>query len=82
MTTTELNNRKYALIAEITQIENEDVIKKIEKLIDRETLHQKSLLKKSPLAFSAEELKSEIAEAEKEANAYSQDKVKAMSWKK
>lgn len=82
MTTTELNNRKDALIAEITQIENEDVIKKIEKLIDRETLHQRNLLKRSPLAFTDEELKSEIAEAEKEANSYFQDEVKAMSWKK
>jgi hypothetical protein len=82
MTTTELNNRKYALIAEITQIESEDVIKKIEKLIDRETIHKQNLLKKSPLAFSAEELNLEIAEAEIESTAYSQDDVKDMTWKK
>ncbi|HLN72353.1 MAG TPA: hypothetical protein VK205_03610 [Prolixibacteraceae bacterium] len=82
MNTTELNNRKYALIAEITHIESEEVIKKIEKLIDRETHHQKSLLKKSPLAFTAEELKLEIAEAEKETNAYIQDEVKGVMWKK
>jgi len=82
MTTTELNNRKYTLITEIMRIESEDVIKKIEKLINKETLHKKTLLKKSPLSFTVEELKLEIAEAEKETVLYSQDKVKAMSWKK
>ena len=77
MTAKELNNRKYTLITEITQIENEDVIKKIEKLIEKET---KSI--KSPLSFTTDELKLEIAEAEKETILYSQDEVKAMSWKK
>lgn len=51
--------------------------KKIEKLIDKET---KSI--KSPLSFTPEELKLEIAEAEKQTISYSQDEVKAMSWKK
>lgn len=75
--TTELNNRKYTLITEITRIENEAVIKKIEKLIDKETKSNKS-----PLSFTPEELKLEIAEAEKQTTLYSQDEVKAMSWKK
>jgi len=77
MTTKELNNRKYTLITEITQIENEAVIKKIEKLIERETMSNKS-----PLSFTPEELNLEIAEAEKQTILYSQDEVKAMSWKK
>ena len=77
MTTTELNNRKYTLITEITRIENEAVIKKIEKLIDKETKTNKS-----PLSFTPEELKLEIAEAEKQTILFSQDEVKAMSWKK
>jgi hypothetical protein len=77
MTTSELNNRKYTLITEITRIENEAVIKKIEKLIDEETKSNKS-----PLSFTHEELKLEIAEAEKQTILYSQDEVKAMSWKK
>ena len=75
--TTELNNRKYTHITEITRIENEAVIKKIEKLIDKETKSNKS-----PLLFTPEELKLEIAEAEKQTTLYSQDEVKAMSWKK
>ena len=77
MTIKELNNRKYTLITEITHIENEAVIKKLEKLIERET---KSI--KSPLSFTPEELKLEIAEAEQQTILYSQDEVKAMSWKK
>ena len=77
MSTTELNNRKYTLITEITRIENEAVIKKIEKLIDKETKSNKS-----PLSFTLEELKLEIAEAEKQTMLYTQDEVKAMSWKK
>jgi len=77
MTTKELNNRKYTLITEITQIENEAVIKKIEKLIERETMSNKS-----PLSFTPEELNLEIEEAEKQTILYSQDEVKAMSWKK
>lgn len=77
MTTIELNNRKYTLITEIMLIDSEVVIEKIERLINKETLH-----KKSPLSFNVEELKQEIAEAEKESVSYSQDEVKAMSWKK
>jgi len=77
MTTIELNNRKYTLITEIMLIDSEVVIEKIERLINKETLH-----KKSPLSFTVEELKQEIAEAEKESVLYSQDEVKAMSWKK
>ena len=77
MTTIELNNRKYTLITEIMRIDSEAVIEKIEKLINKETSH-----KKSPLSFTIEELKQEIAEAEKETDLYSQDKVKAMLWKK
>lgn len=77
MTTTELNNRKYSLITEITRIENEAVIKKIEKLIDKETRSNKS-----PLSFTTEELKLEIAEAEKQTVLFSQNEVKTMSWKK
>jgi hypothetical protein len=77
ITAKELNNRKYTLITEITRIENEAVIKKIEKLIDKETKSNKS-----PLSFTQEELKLEIAEAEKETILHSQNEVKAMSWKK
>lgn len=77
MTATELNNRKYSLITEITRIENEAVIKKLEKLIDKETKSNKS-----PLSFTPEELKLEIAEAEKQTILYSQDEVKAMTWKR
>jgi len=77
MTTTEINNRKYSLITEITRIENEAVIKKLEKLIDKETKSNKS-----PLSFTPEELKLEIAEAEKQTILYSQDEVKAMTWKR
>lgn len=81
MNTTELNNRKYTLISEITRIESEEVIKKIEKLIDKEILTEKNLLKKSPLAFTVEELKFEIEEAEKETGFYTQEQVSSMSWK-
>lgn len=77
MTTTELNNRKYSLITEITRIENEAVIKKIEKLIEKETKSNKS-----PLSFTPQELKLEIAEAEKQTILFSQVEVKTMSWKK
>lgn len=77
MTTLELNNRKYTLITEIMRIDSEDVIGKIEKLINKETLN-----KKSPLSFTIDELKKEIAEAQKETVLYSPDEVKAMSWKK
>jgi len=77
MTTIELNNRKYTLIEEIMRIDSDAVIEKIEKLIDKEKRY-----KKSPLSYTVEELKQEVAEAEKETVIYSQDDVKAMSWKK
>ena len=77
MNTTELNNRKYTLIEEIMRIENDAVIEKIEKLIAGE-----NQTTKSPLAYTVEEIKQEVAEAEKESNMYTQDEVKAMSWKK
>ena len=77
MTTIEFNNRKYTLIEEIMHIDSDAVIEKIEKLIDKEKQY-----KKSPLSYTVEELKLEVAEAEKETVNYSQDEVKAMSWKK
>ncbi len=77
MTTIELNNRKYTLIEEIMRIDNDAVIEKIEKLIDKEKQS-----KKSPLSYTVEELKLEVAEAENETVNFSQDEVKAMSWKK
>lgn len=77
MTTLELNNRKYTLISEITRVDSEDVIAKLENLLKREIIQ-----KKSPLSFTVEELKNEIAEAEKEPTSYSQEEVKAMSWEK
>ena len=77
MNTLELNNRKYTLIEEIMRIENDDILKKIEKLVAKENQS-----KKSPIAYSIEEIKQEVAEAEKELNSYSQEEVKAMSWKK
>ncbi len=77
MNTQELNNRKYTLIEEIMRIENDAVIEKIEKLVAKENRS-----KKSPLAYTVEEIKHEVAEAEKEPISYSQDEVKAMSWKR
>ena len=77
MTTIELNNRKYTLIEEIMRIDSDAVIEKIEKLIDNEKQY-----KKSPLSYTVEELKQEVAEAEDETVNYSQDDVKAMSWRK
>ena len=77
MTTLELNNRKYTLIEEIMRIDSDAVIKKIEKLIDKEKQY-----KKSPLSYTIEELKQEVAEAEIETVKFSQEEVKAMSWKK
>jgi hypothetical protein len=77
MTTTELNNRKYTLIEEIMRIDSDAVIEKIEKLIDMEKRY-----KKSPLSYTLEELKQEVAEAENETVIHSQEEVKAMSWKK
>ncbi len=73
----DLNNRKYSLIEEIMRIDSDTVIEKIEKLIDKEKQYEKS-----PLSYTVEELKLEVAEAEKETARYSQDDVKAMSWKK
>jgi len=77
MTTIELNNRKYTLIEEIMRIDSDLVIEKIEKLIDSEKRYSKS-----PLSYTIEELKQEVAESESETILYSQDEVKAMSWKK
>jgi len=77
MTTIELNNRKYSLIEEFMRIESETVIEKIEKLIDKEKRY-----KKSPLSYTADELKREVAEAEIESVIYSHKEVKAMLWKK
>jgi hypothetical protein len=77
MNTLELNNRKHTLIEEIMRIENDKLLEKIEKLVAKETK-----TKKSPIAYSVEEIRQEVAEAEKEINLYSQDEVKAMSWKK
>ena len=75
MTTLELNNRKYALIEEIMRIDSDRIIEKIEKLIAKEIKY-----KKSPLSYSVEELKQEVAEAENETVIYSQEEVKAMSF--
>lgn len=77
MTTIELNSRKYTLIEEIMRIDSDAVIEKIEKLIDSEKQHPKS-----PLSYTVEELKQEVAESESETVLHSQDEVKAMSWKK
>ncbi len=77
MTTIELNNRKYSLIEEIMRIDSDVVIEKIEKLIDSEKRYPKSRL-----SYTIEELKQEVAESESETVLYSQDEVKAMSWKK
>jgi hypothetical protein len=77
MTTIELNSRKYSLIAEIMRINSEDVIERIENLINSETQY-----KRSPLSFTVEELKIEIAEAENESVLFNQDEVKTMTWKK
>ena len=77
MTTIELNNRKYTLIEEIMRIDSDVIIEKIEELIDSEKRYPKS-----PLSYTIEELKQEVAESERETILYSQDEVKAMSWKK
>ena len=77
MNTIDLKNRKYTLIEEIMRIDSDTILEKIEKLIQKENQH-----KKSPLSYTIEELKHEVAEAEKETGLYSQDEVKAMSWKK
>jgi hypothetical protein len=77
MNTLELNSRKYTLIEEIMRIESDSLIEKIELLIARENLSAKS-----PLAYTIDELKHEVEEAEKELNSYPHDEVKKMSWKK
>ena len=77
MTFLELNNRKQSLAAKILKIDNENMILKIEKLIDMEKHSSKS-----PLSFSVEELKFEITEAENETGSFSQDDLKAMKWEK
>ena len=77
MNTIDFNNRKYTLIEEIMRIDSDTVLKKIENFIAKE-----SLPKKSPLAYTIDELKQEIAEAENESDSYSHEEVKAMSWKK
>jgi len=59
------------------RIDSDAVIEKIEKLIAKEKHY-----KESPLSYSVEELKQEVAEAENETVIYSQEEVKAMSWKK
>ena len=41
MTTIELNSRKYSLITEIMRIDSEDVIEKIEQLINSETHYKR-----------------------------------------
>lgn len=77
MNSIELKNRKYTLIEEIMRIESDSVIEKIEKFIQEENQR-----KKSPLSYTIEELKQEVAEAEKESDSNTQEEVKAMSWKK
>ena len=72
MDTNDFNNRKYTLIEEIIRLESVVIIEKIEKLI-----HKENQLKKSPLSYVVEELKQEVAEAEKEIVLYSQDEVRA-----
>ncbi len=77
MNTIDLNNRKYTLIEEIMHIDSDAILEKIEELIQKENQY-----KKSPLSYTIEELKQEVAEAEKETGLYTQDEAKAMSWKK
>ena len=77
MNTLELNNRKYTLIEKIMRLESDITIKKIEDIVAAE-----SPLQCSPIAYTLEEIKQEVAEAEKEIGLYSQEVVKTMSWKK
>jgi hypothetical protein len=77
MNTIKLNNRKYTLIEEIMRIDSDEILEKLENLIDKE-----KHLKKSPLSYTVDEIKQEVAEAEAEIIQYSQDEVKAMTWKK
>lgn len=73
MNTIELNNRKYTLIEKIMRIDSDTVIEKIEKLIDKEKRYSKS-----PLSYTIEELKQEVAESESETVLYSQEDVKTL----
>ncbi len=77
MNTLELNNRKYTLIEKIMRLESDITIKKIEDIVAAE-----SPLQSSPIAYTLEEIKQEVEEAEKETGLYSQEVVKTMSWKK
>lgn len=65
------------LLEEIMRIDSDTLLEKIEKLIAKERQY-----KKSPLAYTIEELKQEIAAAENESDSYSHMDVKAMSWNK
>lgn len=77
MNTLKLKNRKYTIIEEIIRIESDELIEKIEKFLAIE-----NQVKKSPIAYTIEEIKQEVAEAEKESILHSQEEVKAMLWKK
>lgn len=77
MNTIDFNNRKYTLIEEIMRIDSDVLLEKIEKFIAKESLPEKS-----PLGYTTDELRREIAEAENESDSYSHEEVKAMSWKK
>jgi len=77
MNTLELNNRKYTLIEKIMRLESDIIIKKIEDIVAAESKPQNG-----PIAYTPEEIKLEVAEAEKETISYSQEEVKTMSWKK
>lgn len=65
------------LLEEIMRIDSDALLAKIEKVIAKERRTQKS-----PLAYSIDELKQEIAAAENESDSYSHEEVKTLSWKK
>ncbi|HET6558802.1 MAG TPA: hypothetical protein VFG54_15895 [Prolixibacteraceae bacterium] len=77
MNTIDFNNRKYMLLEEIMRIDSDTLLEKIEKVIAKDKRTQKS-----PLAYTIDELKHEIAAAENESDSYSHEDVNAMSWKK
>lgn len=77
MTAIELNNRKQNLISKILKLDNEDTILKIEKVLNKE-----GRIIASPIAFTLDELKHEISEAEKEELIISQEDLKNMRWEK
>lgn len=77
MNTIDFNNRKYILLEEIMRIDSDALLEKIEKVIAKERRTQKG-----PLAYTIDELKLEIAEAENESDSYSHDEVKAILWNK